>query len=76
MASSRPAITVIKGLFFLPLRSLRPISSSCIDDAIRAALSVTDHPKAASASPRVFYDNRFLQELENSGFVKDVYAGK
>jgi hypothetical protein len=46
------------------------------DDAIRAALSVTDHPKAASANPKDFYDNRFLQELESSGFVKDVYAGK
>jgi ABC-type nitrate/sulfonate/bicarbonate transport system substrate-binding protein len=46
------------------------------DDAIRAAISVTDHPKAASANPKDFYDNRFLQELESSGFVKDVYAGK
>lgn len=46
------------------------------DDAIRAALSVTDHPKAASANPKDFYDNRFLQELESSGFVKEVYAGK
>jgi len=46
------------------------------DDAIRAALAVTDHPKAASANPKDFYDNRFLQELESSGFVKEVYAGK
>jgi ABC-type nitrate/sulfonate/bicarbonate transport system substrate-binding protein len=46
------------------------------DDAIRAALSVTDHPKAAAANPKDFYDNRFLQELESSGFVKELYAGK
>jgi len=46
------------------------------DEAIRAALSVTDHPKAASANPKDFYDNRFLQELESSGFVKELYAGK
>jgi hypothetical protein len=37
---------------------------------------VTDHPKAASANPKDFYDNGFLQELESSGFVKESYAGK
>jgi hypothetical protein len=46
------------------------------DEAIRAALSVTDHPKAASANSKHFYDNRFLQELESSGFVKEVNTGK
>lgn len=46
------------------------------DEAIRSALSVTDHPKAASANPKDFYDNRFLQELESSGFVKELYAAK
>src|ERR1044071_301497 len=46
------------------------------DAAIRSALSVTDHPKAAAANPKDFYDNRFLQELESSGFVKELYAAK
>ena len=46
------------------------------DEAIRAALGVTDHPKAASANPKDFYDNRFLTELETSGFVKELYGGK
>ena len=46
------------------------------DDAIRAALSVTDHPKAPAANPKNFYDNRFLQELESSGFVKELYSGR
>lgn len=46
------------------------------DEAMRSALSVTDHPKAASADPKMFYDNRFLHELENSGFVKELYSGK
>ena len=46
------------------------------DEAIRSALSVTDHPKASSANPKDFYDNRFLQELESSGFVKELYAAK
>jgi len=55
---------------------LFPRNPYVTDDAIRAALSVTDHPKAASANPKDFYDNRFLQELESSGLVKEVYAGK
>lgn len=46
------------------------------DEAIRAAVSVTDHPKAASANPKDFYDNRFLQELETSGFVKELYGAR
>lgn len=46
------------------------------DEAMRSALSVTDHPKAASADPKMFYDNRFLHEMENSGFVKELYGGR
>jgi ABC-type nitrate/sulfonate/bicarbonate transport system substrate-binding protein len=45
------------------------------DDAIRSVLSVTDHPKAAAANPKDFYDNHFLNELESSGFVKQLYGG-
>jgi ABC-type nitrate/sulfonate/bicarbonate transport system substrate-binding protein len=45
------------------------------DEAIRAAISITDHPKAASANPKDFYDNHFLQELESSGFVKELNSG-
>lgn len=44
------------------------------EEAIRSALSFTDHPKAASADPKEFFDNRFLQELESAGFVKELYA--
>jgi ABC-type nitrate/sulfonate/bicarbonate transport system substrate-binding protein len=46
------------------------------DEAMRSAFSVTDHPKAATADPKMFYDNRFLQELESGGFVKELYSGK
>ena len=46
------------------------------DETIRAALSVTDHAKAPAANPKDFYDNRFLQELGSSGFVKELYSGK
>jgi ABC-type nitrate/sulfonate/bicarbonate transport system substrate-binding protein len=46
------------------------------DEAIRSALSVTDHPKATTADPKEFYDNRFLKELESTGFVKELYSGR
>jgi hypothetical protein len=44
------------------------------EEAIRAAISFTDHPKAASADPKDFFDNHFLKELESSGFVKELYG--
>jgi hypothetical protein len=28
------------------------------------------------ANPKDFYDNLFLQELESSGFVKELYGAK
>ncbi|MGH7833701.1 MAG: ABC transporter substrate-binding protein [Candidatus Binatia bacterium] len=46
------------------------------DDIVRSVLAVTDHPKAATADPKEFYDNRFLKELEDSGFIKEVYTRK
>jgi len=46
------------------------------EELIRAALSVTDHPKAATADPKDFFDNRFLKELESTGFVKDLYGAR
>jgi ABC-type nitrate/sulfonate/bicarbonate transport system substrate-binding protein len=46
------------------------------DDIVRSVLAVTDHPKAPSADPKEFYDNRFLKELEDSGFIKEIYARK
>ena len=46
------------------------------EEAIREALSVTDHPKAAQADPKDFFDNRFLKELESAGFVKELYSAR
>ncbi len=37
-------------------------------------LSLSDNPKAASADPKEFYDNSLLKELEDSGFVKELYS--
>ena len=44
------------------------------EDNIRAVLSVADHPKAASADPKDFFDNRFVKELEDTGFIKELYG--
>jgi NitT/TauT family transport system substrate-binding protein len=44
------------------------------EDNIRAVLSVADHPKAATADPKEFFDNRFLKELEENGFIQELYG--
>ena len=44
------------------------------EEAIRTVLSLSDNPKAASANPKDFYDNNLLKELEDSGFVKELYS--
>ena len=44
------------------------------DEAIRTVLSLSDNPKAATAEPKDFYDNSLLRELEDSGFVKELYS--
>jgi len=40
---------------------------------IRAVLSVADHPKAASADPKDFYNNRVIK-VEDSGFIQETYG--
>src|SRR5215467_2829154 len=44
------------------------------EEAIRSVLTVSDHPKASSANPKDFFDNRILKELEDTGFVKELYS--
>ena len=44
------------------------------EEAIRTVLSLSDHPKAPQADPKDFFDNRPLKELEDSGFVKEMYG--
>ena len=44
------------------------------EEHIKLVLLVTDHPKAAAADPKDFFDNRFLKELEDSGFVRELYG--
>ncbi|MBI2954460.1 MAG: ABC transporter substrate-binding protein [Chloroflexi bacterium] len=33
-----------------------------------------DNPKAKDAKPEVFYDNRLVKELDDSGFIKKLYG--
>ncbi len=44
------------------------------EEAIGTVLSLSDKPKAASADFKDFYDNSLLKELEDSGFVKELYS--
>ena len=44
------------------------------EDNIRAVLSVADPPKAAGADSKDFLDNCFIKELEDIGFIKELYA--
>jgi len=46
------------------------------EDNIRAVLSVADHPKGASADPKDFFDNHFIKELEDTGFIKELDGQK
>ncbi len=58
---------------FVPLFPRVPYVS---DEAVRGTLAATDHPKASTADPKMFYDNRFLQELETNGFIKELYGAR
>jgi len=44
------------------------------EEAIRTVLALLDHPKAPQADAKDFFDNRPLKELEDSGFVKELYS--
>ena len=35
-----------------------------------------DNPKAKSAKPEDFVDNRFIKELDDSGYIDNLYTGK
>lgn len=44
------------------------------DEAIRTVLSLSDNPKSASANSKDFYDNSLLKQLEDSGFIRELYS--
>jgi NitT/TauT family transport system substrate-binding protein len=57
-------------------RTLFPKVPYMTEEAIRSVLAVTDHPKAAKADPKEFFDNRFLKELEDNGFIQEIYGSQ
>jgi hypothetical protein len=44
------------------------------EEAIRSVLTVSDHPRASSANPKDFSDNRILKELDDTGFINELYS--
>lgn len=55
-------------------RGVYPKIPYTTEEQVRSILAVADHPKAAAADPKEFFDNRFIKELEESGFVKELYG--
>ena len=55
-------------------RGIYPKVPYTTEEQVRSILSVADHPKASAADPKEFFDNRFIKELEDSGFIKELYG--
>jgi ABC-type nitrate/sulfonate/bicarbonate transport system substrate-binding protein len=43
-------------------------------EAVQAVLDVAKSPKAQQMKPEDFFDNSFLQKLDDSGFINSLYA--
>ncbi len=59
--------------YYVELMPTMPYASA---KAVQNVLQFLAHkqPKAATASPEEFYDMSFLKKIEDSGFVKSLYA--
>jgi len=55
-------------------RGIYPKVPYTTDEQVRSILEVADHPKASGASPKDFYDNRLSKEIEDSGFINELYG--
>jgi ABC-type nitrate/sulfonate/bicarbonate transport system substrate-binding protein len=55
-------------------RGIFPRVPYVTEDYIKAVIAISDNPKAAGANAKEFFDNRFLKELEDTGFVKELYG--
>ena len=44
------------------------------EDDIRTMVGIDGHPKATGVDPKEFFDNHFIKELEDSGFIKELYG--
>ena len=55
-------------------RGIYPKVPYMTEEQIVSILVVADHPKAAGADPKDFFDNHFINELEETGFIKELYG--
>ena len=55
-------------------RGIFPRVPYVTEDYIKSVLAVSDNPKAVGANPKDFFDSRFLKEIEDSGFVEELYG--
>ena len=55
-------------------RGIYPKVPYMTEEQIVSILAVADHPKAAAADPKEFFDNRFIKEIEDSGFIQELYG--
>jgi len=55
-------------------RGIFPRVPYVTEDMIKASLALSEHPKAAGANPKDFFDTRFLREIEEGGFVQELYG--
>ena len=55
-------------------RGIYPKVPYTTEEQVRSILAVADHPRAAGADPKDFFDNRLLKEVEDSGFINELYG--
>jgi ABC-type nitrate/sulfonate/bicarbonate transport system substrate-binding protein len=55
-------------------RGIFPKVPYMTEEQIVSILAVADHPKAAAADPKEFFDNRFMKEIEDNGFIQELYG--
>ena len=55
-------------------RGIFPRVPYVTEDMIKASLVLSEHPKAPGANAKDFFDTRFLKEIEDSGFVQELYG--
>ena len=58
------------------LKTILPETPSPTPDGIKTLLDdiAAKNPKAAAANPRDFVDMSFVEEVESSGFIKQLYG--
>jgi NitT/TauT family transport system substrate-binding protein len=55
-------------------RGIFPRVPYVTEEYVKSVIAVSDNPKAAGANPKEFFDNRFLKEIEDSGFIQELYG--